>query len=108
MANETVYKTFDNVNSIQVLKDSVAVDFSAVTRMKVIFQGSETVVDSSVDAAAIDWDDGGGVINFTFGDVALDGERKATLVAYDPAHTSGQIILDANIHALTFNFRDLS
>lgn len=92
---EIVYSGHDNKASIVVSQDGVPMDFAAVTRMTLALRGLGVVADTDIDSDLIVWSVGGGAIEFDLGgiDVAA-GLYQATLVAYDPLHTNGQVLAD--------------
>lgn len=109
MSDEIVFGGYDNPNTITASKTvdgtTTVYDFSTVTRMVVEFEGSDIVADTDVDATLIDWSAGSGVIEFNFNDLSIDnGTYRATLIAYDPVHASGQVIFHYKINDLRFRF----
>lgn len=94
---EIIAKDLDNDFQIIISDDSGVVDFTAVTRMTIEADG--VIKDSDIDASAITWDSLG-VITFKLGDMALSkGFYSATLIAFDPAHSSGQLICSPRYNA---------
>lgn len=104
---EKVFLGKDNTNSPVFLEDGVAVDFSAATRMTFEFGESGVIADSSVTAGIIDWSQGGGVVECTFGGLTIDeGEYLTKVTVYDPTHTNGQNLAHESGPALIFIFVD--
>tara|TARA_R110002167_G_scaffold161416_1_gene357616 strand:- start:57 stop:377 length:321 start_codon:yes stop_codon:yes gene_type:complete len=103
---EVVHKGFDNPNKITIEEDGAAIDFSAVTRMVLSFEGSTVAADTSIDSALIDWSQGNGVVEFSINDLALCGHHAATLIAFDASHVDGQVLVHMDDRALVFSFMD--
>lgn len=93
---ETVYIGRDNLFSLEVLEDNVAVDLVAggVTRVDLDIEGKITI-DSDTYPSAFDYatDGASGIIHFDFGGLTLPlgKDFNTTLIIYDSAHTDGQI-----------------
>ena len=105
---EYVYKNRNNPNIVQFALDGAAIDFTAVTRMVLSFDESDTIIaDTDLDASLMTWDASG---NVTFNLWTLDlpdgFSSAATLIAYDPAHLDGQVIVHDSQHDLAFTFYD--
>lgn len=111
MADELVYIGNDNPAIIYVSQTVLGVtttlDLSAVTRMTLELEGHDTVLDTDDDATLIDWSAGSGAIEFNLSGAALDisvGRYRATLIAFDPDHTNGQVLFHIDRDDLRFNF----
>lgn len=105
---ELVYRNRANANTIVLRQDGELIDFTPVTRMVVMFNGSAAVVDSDSDSSLIDWSTGNGAIVFklnTF-DIIERIALAATLIAYDPLHAAGQVLVHAREKKLYFQFVD--
>lgn len=90
---ENVYLGHDNVVRIIVSDSGTPLNLAGITRMTLELQGAGVVVDSDETPRLIDWSQGGGVVEFELGDLVIaPGTYDATLVAYDPLHTDGQVI----------------
>ena len=110
---EIVYLGRDNRNTIQVRQNNVPLDFAAVTRMVLYLEGWSGTADSGVDAALIDWSQGGGLVSFALGGLDIPvGEYQASLVAFDALHPNGQVLTHAEnrpanqTHFLTMRILD--
>lgn len=108
---EVIYKNRDNPVTIQLSQtiDDVTtlLDFSAVTRMRVEFDGPTKTVpaDTANDSTLIDYSVGDGKITFNFEDLNISaGRYKATLISYDATHPNGQVLLHKKHHDLRFDF----
>lgn len=118
---ERVYIGRDNYSDIEFSQGRnrpEPIDLSQVTRMVLTLTPDavtddvpEIVVDSDVDADAIDWLSAGeGIVRFSLGDIAgVDDQQYTTsLVMYDPAHTDGQVLIDGEYPVrLVFTFYDV-
>jgi hypothetical protein len=103
-----VYKTYDNPITLQISETISGVttvfDFSPVTRMQLLFDGTDTDADSDDDSSLIDWSEGDGKVIFRLNDLALTGRYKATLIAHDSSHTDGQVLFHKGTSKLRFKF----
>jgi len=105
MITEIVYKNRDNPNSVLVKQNNVALDFSTITRMVLSFGGNNAIADSDVNSDFINWFDNG-VVEFNIGglDITTAAPLSATLIAYDPSHSDGQVITHFESNELNFRF----
>lgn len=111
-ANEIIYKSasgiYENTATILVTLEGNNTPLVNVARITCTLSGGE-LIDSDSSPAAIDWTDEG-VITFDFAEHNFSsiptGRQQAMLVAYDPAHTGGQVIAHKNgdENRLTFTF----
>lgn len=107
MLKEVVYLGRSQPNTIQVANKSTgeAFLFDAVTRCLVTFRGSSIEADTDIDSGLIDYSIGGGAIEFSFNGLAIEpGEYFASLIVFDPAHSSGQALAHAEERTLQFVF----
>lgn len=108
---ELVFTGKNNINTITVSQtvDGVTsvVDFSATTRMRVIFKNSSYEADSDESTDSIDWSAGDGKITFRFEELSVAaGRYPATLIQYDADHPDGQVIFHMDTGGLRFRFID--
>jgi hypothetical protein len=105
---KTVYLGFDNPVQIAITQSLTPLNFSAVVRMQLylVRDGIAHVVDTNVSPDAIDWySDGGGIVNFSLSGLQIEaGIYEATLIAFDPAHDHGQVLIEPNTAKLNFQF----
>jgi hypothetical protein len=107
---EKVFLLRDNVNKTLFSDKTTGepIDFSGTNRMVLSFAGSAIVADTDVDADLIDYSqtEGTGVIVFDLGSLLIvtAGELAATLIAYDPVNTAGQIVTCASDEIYYFEF----
>lgn len=103
---EIVYLSRDNPNLIEIKQDGELIDFSAITRMVVNFNGSSVIADSDSDPTLFDWSKGDGVVEFNFNNLVVEpGQYTATLITFDSLHTSGQVLLHHDCKLLEFKFK---
>lgn len=110
-ANEIIYKSaagiYENTAEIQVSLEGNAQPLLNVTRITCKLTPCGELVDSVDSPLAISWTDEG-VITFDFKEHSFDtvpsGVQSAALVAFDPAHLGGQVIVHDTTEELTFNF----
>jgi hypothetical protein len=111
-----VYRGHDNVVELQLTRYDdqtrrlVPIDFTPVTRMVLIFDTVEPpiVFDSQAVSGMIDWQRGNGVIRFDITQYALPvGIYQAQLIAFDPAHANGQVVIDKLENPTTFEVREV-
>lgn len=97
-ANEIIYKSasgiYENTAEIQVTLEGNAQPLLNVSRITCKLTNGE-LIDSDISPSAITWTDEG-VITFDFAEHSFTatptGRQQAMVVAYDPAHTDGQVI----------------
>lgn len=97
---ELCYIGRDNSIDVELREDGVAVDLSLVTRVRLeLFDvddedAAPAVVDSSITAAAFDFntDAGDGIIHIKLGAIlSSEGEYRVRLVTYDPDNANGLV-----------------
>lgn len=107
MNPEPLYINRNNVSRIAIREDGQLLDFTAVTRYVLMFEGTTVTVDTDVNANAITGDSNG-VVTFDLGGLNLNleaGYVRASLIVYDALHPDGQTLLcpkDSNAN-LIFN-----
>lgn len=113
---EVVYRGHDNTVEVtlydynETARRDEPLDFSAVTRMVLAFPTTQPVIafDSAVTAGVIDWDVAPGTIQFNIQQYALPvGGYPAQVVAFDPAHPNGLVIVDETLRPVTFEVREV-
>ncbi len=106
MTVETVYQGADNANTVQFFKDGAAFDFTGVTRVVIQFREALIVADTDDDPAFVNWSTTPGSLIFKLGALVINpGIYSASIFLYDPAHTNGQVLVQAeDVDPLQFNF----
>lgn len=99
---EIVYNGFDNQNTVRISEMVNGVitpfDFTGVTSLELYIPQLNTTISSGVQGGNSD-----GVVTFTLGDKNLTkGVYLARLVAFDPLHPNGQILVHELSGALRF------
>lgn len=99
---EIVYDGFDNQNTIRVseLVDGVLTpfDFSGVTGLELYLPALDLTITTGIQAGNSD-----GVVTFTLGDQNLPKNTYlARLIAFDPLHPNGQILVHELSGSLLF------
>lgn len=99
---EIVYDGFDNQNTIRVSEvvNGVATpfDFTGVTSLELYLPGLDQTITTGIQAGNSD-----GVVTFTLGSQSLPkGSYLARLVAFDPLHPNGQILVHEFSGSLIF------
>lgn len=97
-----------------VLRKDVPLDFSTTTRMVLTFPTVTPVIvfDSQLIPDVIDWSGGNGLVVFDITGYALPvGVYQASLIAYDPEHDDGLVVVDSadfgvNQQMLEFDVRE--
>lgn len=95
---EIVYNGYDNKITLQISQVvnnvSEHLDFSGVDSMELLLPDSDQTI-----TTGIDWSAGNGVVRFNLGDAGLTkGHHPARLIAFDPLHPDGQVILHETVH----------
>lgn len=102
---EVVYLGRDNPIAIQLSEDGQVLDLSGITRMTLEVAGHGVVVDSAENSSGIIWEGPDGVIRMNLGDAEVPpGVYAATIVAYDPLHPDGQVLVHPCGASLTLRF----
>ena len=105
MISVETFLTHDNIFSLQVLKNGVAVDLVATAVSRVVVNSGRNQIDSAVDSAAFDYTSDGarGIIHFDFTDLTglSTGKHLCTLTVFDALHPHGQVWAD--VFELTVN-----
>ena len=113
---EVVYRGHDNTVEVtlydynETQRKDVPLDFSAVTRMVLAFPTTQPVLafDSAITAGVIDWDVAPGTIRFNIQQYALPvGGYPAQIIAFDPSHPNGLVIVDENLRPVAFEVREV-
>lgn len=113
---EVVYRGHDNVvqltlSAYDATTDRIVpLDFSAVTRMVLVFPTTVPVIafDSAVTAGVIEWDGAPGVVTLNIQAYALPvGVYPTQLIAYDPAHTNGLVLVDEALRPAEIEVREV-
>ena len=113
---EVVYRGHDNTVEVtlydynETQRKDVPLDFSAVTRMVLAFPTTQPVLafDSAITAGVIDWDVAPGTIRFNIQQYALPvGGYPAQIIAFDPGHPNGLVIVDENLRPVAFEVREV-
>jgi hypothetical protein len=113
-----VYRGRDNQVELQLTRYNepqrklVPIDFSAVTRMVLVFSTVDPVIafDTASTAGVIDWSRGQGWVVFNISQYALPvGEYAGQLVAYSPAPPNGEVVFDHAVgdRDVTFDVREV-
>jgi len=90
MADEIVYLGRDNIISMIIKEDGVAVNLASVTKMQLVDTYGTVFVDSSVNQGSFDWSEGAGVLHMTLGDAVVPaGVYAVYLIIFDPTNTNG-------------------
>ena len=105
---EIVYLGRDNRSELEVSRAGVLMPWDGVTRMVLTLEngGSDAVIDSEVQPAALSWQSPGKLV-LKLGGVSLPpGQYPARLIVYDPTHPNGQVLVDGfKPYALMFDLR---
>lgn len=94
MTIESVFQSHDNPSVVTVSSTDSATPLLGVTRITCELVSAAILIDSDTLPLAITWTDT--QIIFDIGDQEATGTQKAVIVAYDPAHTDGQVIAHPN------------
>lgn len=87
----TVFKGRGNRFRVQLSHDGTAMDLSMFSRFE-LYGITDSPIDSD-DSAAIDWDDGQGVINIDAGEIATaSGTANTTLIGYFSEYSEGVVL----------------
>jgi hypothetical protein len=104
MILEMVYLGRDNVNELTFTEDGESIDFTAVTRMVLKFDGSSVEADSALSNELIAWD-AQGQITLKLGALPIiPSKYPATLIVFDADHPEGQVIFHARESKVVFWF----
>lgn len=100
-----IYLDKDNPTIVTFYKDGAVIDFTTMTRYVVNFRENALVVDTNEIAfSGLITGNNLGVVNFVFGGLTIpEGTYTIELIAYDPSHDDGQIIVSYD-HDLKFRF----
>ena len=99
---EIIYNGYDNVVKFQVLAYQgnvlIPADFSGVTSMRLEIPSLALNITSGIT-----WTSEGEITLSDLGQAGLlPGQRPATLIAFDPSHPNGQVIVHESSGGLTF------